>query len=194
MKPVRQIIDESLKKMKEEIFPMTAIEEEVPKEMIDNSLEAEEDYIGWKAIKSEITNSEISKLEKELKCKLPKSYKEFLQYKYFMELHLADFAIRIHNILPKSKLENLKELNLNYNLPKEIIEKGYFYFADFHDFGLLAFDTNKPKEENEFEVIFMMHDNFENKYIYAKSFKELLNFDENYSNSFIEKLNEMNKK
>jgi len=194
MKSVSQIIDISLKKMKVEIIPMTAIEEEVPLEMIDNSIDSEEDYIGWKAIKSKITIHEISKLEKDLKCKLPKSYKAFLQYKYLLELNLSDCAIRIHNVLPTSKLESLKKLNLKYHLSEEIIGKGYFYFADFYDLGLLAFDTNIPKEENEFEVIFIMHDDFENKYIYANSFKELLNLGEGYSNNFIEKLNDINKK
>jgi len=191
MKTIHQVIDDSLKKMKEEFFPMTAPEEIVPKEMIDLSIDAEEEYIGWKAIPSKITNEEILRLENDLKCKLPKSYKEFLQYKYFMELHLPDIAIRIHNILPDSKLENLRYMNLEVNVPEEIIEKGYFYFGDFSDYGLLVFDTNKLKEENEFEVIFMMHDDFESKYIYANSFTELMNFDENQSNRFIEKLNNL---
>lgn len=112
MKTIHQIIDDSFKKMKEEIFPMMSIEDEVPKEMIDSSVEAEEDYIRWKAIPSKITDKELSSFEEELKCKLPKSYKDFLQYKYFMELQLPDIAIKFNGILPNSNLENLKEMNL----------------------------------------------------------------------------------
>lgn len=40
----------------------------------------------------------------------------------------------------------------------------------------------------------MMHDNLEDKYVYAKSFKELMNHDKDQSNKFIERLNKMNKK
>ena len=108
MKLIHQIIDDSFQKMKKDFFSMTSIKSEVPEEMIDASLETEGDYIGWKAISSEITNNEILKFEEELKCKLPKPYKEFLKYKYFIELHLSDISIRLHNILPKSKLDKLK--------------------------------------------------------------------------------------
>ncbi|MFK8006055.1 MAG: SMI1/KNR4 family protein [Saprospiraceae bacterium] len=193
MKSIYQIVDDSLQKMREQFFPMTGIIEEVPKEMIDLSLETEEDYIGWKAIPSQITDKELLEFEEELNCKLPNSYKHFLQYKYFMELHLQDVAIRLHHFFPKSKLEKLEKMNLDSSFSKEILRKGYFYFADFYDFGLLTFDTNQPKEENEFEIVFFMYDDLKNKYLYSKSFTELMNSDENQSNNFIERLNQLDK-
>ena len=180
--------------MREEIFPMLAIFDQVPKEMIDKSIETEEDYIGWRAIPSTITKEDLAILELDLNCKLPESYKAFLRYKYFLELRLSDIAIRFPKHLPNSKLKVLKKLNLEFHLPQKLISKGYFCFADFHDYGILAFNTNIPKDNNEFEVVVIMHDNLDQKYFYANSFKELMNFEHNRSNEFIEMMNNLNKK
>ena len=189
MKLVKEVIDQLLAKMKDDFFPMTAVEETVPEIMKDDSMETDEDYIGWKAISSDINNNDISNLESELNCTLPESYKEYLKYKYLMELYLFDSAVKLHTILPTTKLDALREMNLNYNDPKEIIKKGYFYFADFHDYGLLTFDTNSINEENEHKIVFMMHDDLQEKYLYANSFSELLNQDSSYSNEFIDRYN-----
>lgn len=189
MKTIFQVIDEALQRMKKEHFPMTAVAEEVPTSMVDLSIEAEEDYIGWNAIPSTIDDEEISEFEQELNCTLPTSYKQFLQYKFFMELHLEDTAIKLHNILPDTRMEHFKIMNINMAPRDEIIDKGYFYFADFHDYGSLLFDMNQPKEDNEFEVLLVMQDDLDDKHVYAKSFTELLNFDKNQSNRFIEKYN-----
>lgn len=67
-KSIAEIIDERLARMKEEIFPMTGIEGFVPEEMIDESIEKEDDYVGWKAIESDISDQDILNLEKKVKC------------------------------------------------------------------------------------------------------------------------------
>jgi SMI1-KNR4 cell-wall len=193
MQSISQVVDTALKKMREDIFPMMFFEEEIPIEMVDTSIESDGEYIGWKAIPSTITDSAINELEERIRFKLPDSYKGFLKYKHFAELHLEDTAIQLAKNLPKSCLEKLIEMNFETLETEYIIEQGYFYFADFQDYGLLAFNFNKPKENNEYEIVFIHHEDLENKHFYANNFDELLNFDGDESNRFIVKQNEKNK-
>lgn len=190
MKTIEQIVDDSLERMRKDVFPMMTCTDNFPKEMIDESIECEDEgYFGWKPIPSTISDDEIVQLESDLNCQLPKSYKSFLQYLYFEELYFEDPAIRFPKNLPNKSLQSLKEKNLEYHDPEMIIDKGYFYFADFDDYGLLVFDTNKPAIDNEFEILYIDHEEFEDKYLYAKNFTEFMNFDAHQSNRFIEFLN-----
>lgn len=188
MKTIQQIVDEALERMRKDVFPMMTFYDNFPQEMVDESIECEDQgYFGWKPIPSTISNDEIAQLESDLNCKLPKSYKVFLQYLHFAELYLDDIAIGFPKNLPSQLPQLLKERNEYYD--GELVNNGYFQFADFHDYGLLVFDTNKPIVDNEFEVLYIDHEEFEDKFLYAKNFTELMNYDAGQSNRFIEFLN-----
>ncbi len=39
-----------------------------------------------------------------------------------------------------------------------LIEKGYIPFADWSDWGLICFDTNKSKENNNYPIVLWDHE------------------------------------
>lgn len=186
---LKKIIDESLHEMsKTDISMMTPAE--VPKEMRDDSIEKMDDWIGWKPIASIIEDSDINRIEKIIDYPLPLSYREFLKYKHFYQLIIPDRGVNLPGILPDKELTFLKELVFEMGEPDLILGQGYIYFADFEDYGLLCFNANIKAKNNEYPVVFIDHEDFDDIHLYANNFKELLNADEERGNRFIDFLNE----
>lgn len=186
---LHKIIDDSLEKMsKSEILMMTPAE--IPEEMQDNSIKKSDDWGGWRPIKSQIQDTEIGQLESEIGFPLPHSYREFLKFKHFFSLVIPDRAVVFSGVLPNERLSFLKENIFEMMIPEEIIGRGYIYFADFEDYGLLCFNANEKVENNEYPVVFMDHENLEEVHLYANNFRELMEADEERGNRFIEYLND----
>ena len=142
-------------------------------------------------INSIIEDSDIEQLEKEIGCPLPKSYRAFLKYKHFFEIRIPDSAVKLPSILPDKNLTFLRELVFEMMEPEFIIGRGYIYFADFDDDGILCFNANEKSEDNEYPIVYIDHENTDDIHLYANKFKELMEANEERGNRFIDYLNDI---
>lgn len=85
----------------------------------------------------------------------------------------------------------LRDLVFDSFEPELLIGRGYIYFADFHDYGLLCFDANEVRSDNEYPVVYIDHENLEEVHSYASNFYDLLTGDSERGNRFIDYLNEL---
>lgn len=188
MEKIESIVEHCLEEMSKNksvmMFPG-----EIPAEMLDDTIKPNNDWKGWKPTKSIIEDSDLEKLEAKIGYKLPQSYKIFLKYKHFYELRIPDHAVSFPSHLPDKNLSSLLEYVFEYMDPDQLIGKGYIYFADFCDYGLLCFDTNEKVEKEEYPIVYIDHENLEMNHRYANHFLELLEGDEETGNRFIDKLN-----
>lgn len=164
---------------------------DIPEEMLDPSIEPSNDSRGWKPIKSILTDDDLDKLEGKIGHPLPHSYREFLQYKHFYSLIISDRAVNFPDHLPDKEVNFLLGHVFNYMIPEKIIGKGYIYFADFEDYGLLCFDTNEKRENNEYPIVYIDHEDLEDIHLYANNFLELLEADADRGDGFVEYLNSL---
>lgn len=189
MEWLEKIVDETLAKMSKEDILMKVPDPDMPKEMFDSSVSCENDWKGWKAIKSVFNDSDLNRLERILGIKLPISYRYFLMYKHFYQLSIPDFAVNLHTHLPDENLDGFKEFLYEYE-PESLIEKGLIYFADFQDYGLLCFDSTEKRENNDYPIVYIDHEELSIKHHYANNFKEMLLEDRERGNRFVLELNE----
>jgi len=194
MKWLENIIDSALEKMSEEQILMSRPDPNMPKEMFDPNISSESDWKGWKPIPSILNDSDLSRLEEMIGIELPLSYHHFLKYKHFYELEISDYAVNLHSHLPDKSLESFKELFFEYFDPEYLIERGLIYFADFQDYGLLCFDSNEKRENNEYPIVYIDHEELSTKLHYSENFKELMSADRERGNRFITELNEFYRK
>lgn len=189
MEWLQKIIDNVLHEMsKTEILMMTPAD--VPKAMQDHSIRKIDDWSGWKPIKSTITDSTIDKLEKDIGFSLPLTYREFLKTKYFFKLKIPDRAVQFPEFLPDQELSFLGERVSNMLESELVIGRGYIYFADFEDHGLLCFNANEKVENNEYPIVYIDHEDLNDIHLYANNFRELMEADEEHGNRFIDSLND----
>ena len=190
MEWLEKIIDDALDKMAKEEILMSRPDPNMPIEMFDPNIPSESDWKGWKPIPSVLDDSDLNKLEKMIGIELPLSYRHFLKHKHFYELEISDYAVNLHAHLPDKSLESFKELFFEYFDPGYLIEKGLICFADFQDYGLLCFDSNIKRENNEYPIVFIDHEDLTTKHNYSNDFKELMTADRERGNRFIMELNE----
>ena len=189
MEWLEKIIDETLDKMAKEEILMKKPDPNMPYEMLDSSIESESDWKGWKPIPSVLDNSDLNRLEKMIGIELPASYRRLLTYKHYYELDIPDFAVNFPTHLPDKNLDGFKKWFFEYYEPEHLIEKGFIYFADFQDYGLLCFDSNVKRKNNEYPIVFIDHEDLTTNHNYSNDFKELITADRERGNRFIIELN-----
>ena len=186
---VENIVDKVFDKMSQEKILMKQPDPNMPKEMVDNTIPVDDDWLGWKPIKSILDDSDLDQIEEMIGIKLPMSYRKLLKYKHFYELDIDDHAVNFNSHLPDKSLQGFKELYFDFYDPKYIIKRGYIHFAEFEDYGLLCFDSNKKSLDNEYPIVFIDHDDLTKTHFYANNLKELMHADEDRGNRFIIDLN-----
>jgi len=194
MEWLENIIDKTLDKMAKEEILMKRPDPNMPNEMFDSTIESDSDWKGWKPIPSVLNDSDLNKLEKMIGIELPLSYRHFLKYKHFYELDISDFAVNFPTHLPDKSLDGFKEWFFEYYEPELLIGKGLIYFAGFQDYGLLCFDSNVKRENNEYPIVFIDHEDLTTTHHYSDDFKELMTADRERGNRFIMELNEYYRK
>ncbi|MEO0788345.1 MAG: SMI1/KNR4 family protein, partial [Bacteroidota bacterium] len=113
----------------------------------------------WKTIPSTITKNEIFRIEKFYNTKLPKSFHDFLQYKFYMDLEVGELSWRLFDLLPAGRLQSwIEVLERDY---RELIDDGYLVFGE-SDQLCLCFNSNIVVADNDHEV--GMVDLLERKY------------------------------
>ena len=130
----------------------------IPREMQDETKAATDDWLPWKSIDSAVSIDDIKDLEQKINLRYPALYTEFLRYKHFCELWpVADITFFRHN------LDNWKKTLLNHYqkswLPEKLIGRGYIYFADYSDWGIVCFDTTQQNSSDlDCPVIIIDHE------------------------------------
>lgn len=179
MEKINKVIDKYFDFM-DEIGGVTFIDSMIPNCMIDYTKKSEfEGKLYWKAINSLVSESEIQELEGYYNHKLPKSYKEFLQHRHFIELELGGYCIRFFKNLPNTFVEDTKIEIENYYW--NLIERNYLPFAALSDYGVLCFDANVSKPDNEYPILSFDHeDEFGESESYSPDFESMFQeFEEN---------------
>ncbi|WP_435579079.1 SMI1/KNR4 family protein [Gilvibacter sp.] len=190
MQRIQEIVDIALAKMAEAKVQMM-FPGPIPEAMQDPTIEPSNDWRGWKPIPSVLTDQDLTVVETKIGHALPESYKSFLKHKHFYELSIEDKDVNFPSHLPDKELNFLLELVFNAIVPDRIIGKGYIYFADFQDYGLLCFDTNMSAENNDYPVVYIDIDDLNTAHRYADNFLDLLEGDSQRGNRFVEYLNGM---
>jgi hypothetical protein len=173
---IQEIVDETLARMRAVAINMM-VPGEIPEEMLDTSILGSEDWRAWKAIPSIVTDVDLDRLEGKIGRKLPPSYRELLQYKHFGCLDIPNRAVRLFSHWPDHHFRHLVNHIHNYD-SEGLIDQGYIYFADFEDYGYLCFDTNVPRENNEWKVVYIDHEELDVVHDYAENFLALLEGDD----------------
>lgn len=187
---LKKVIDDALDKMTKEEVLMKQPDPNMPEEMYDTSIPSDSDWKGWKPIPSVLNDSDIDKLETIIGIKLPLTYRCYLTYKHFYELEIPDFSANLHAHLPDKSLNSFKALYFEYFEPEYLIEKGFIYFADFQDYGLLCFDSNEKRVNNEYPIVCLDHDDLTTKHFYSNNFEDFMTADRERGNRFVIYLNE----
>jgi hypothetical protein len=188
MDKIDSIVEKCLDEMsKEKILMM--MPGDIPEEMLDRSIEPSDDWRGWKPVNSIVDDHDLDEVEKKIGHKLPLTYREFLKYKHWYSLRIPDRSVNFPHHKPDKKLSFLSDYVFEYMEPELIIGRGYIYFADFEDYGLLCFDTNQKAENNEYRIVYIDHEDLDDIHVYANNFTELLEADKEAGNRFIDKLN-----
>lgn len=142
---VHQFIDGNLKTIL--LNDMMRLPGRIPLAMQDDTKTATDDWLPWKPIESTVSKNDIEELEQKIGLHYPKLYVEFLQYKHFCELWpVAEIDFFGHEI-DNWRQTLLKRYHDSW-LPEQLIGKGYIYFADYSDWGIVCFDTNEQRSDD----------------------------------------------
>jgi hypothetical protein len=168
---IKAIIDIYLQKWID--IELNTLPVQIEPEMTDQNQNKIEDWNFWYPINSTVTDSEIEDFEKQVGYVLPTDYKTFLKHKHFYELHISEVSFTSHPV----NTWRVKQTEIIFEgYPAEyLIEKGYLPFANWSDWGLLCFDTNSNKEDNNYPIVLWDHeiaDEVEPKYT---DFLDLMN-------------------
>ena len=101
----------------------------------------------WKPIESTVTDRQLIELEKSIGYDLPVSFKDFLKYKHFIELHIGEVEFFSH---PSSDWQKHILEPIFDGYPTDcLIEKGLMPFANYSDWGHVCFNlTNMINNES----------------------------------------------
>ena len=141
---------------------------------IDTEKPEKDGLLAWKATDSFITDNEILEVEKELLHSLPESFKFYLKYKNFYDLDMLSDVWLFKPLIPKVWKEKILDSTFN-GYPREFVyDKGLIPFANYSDWGLTCFNTNKSTDGSEYEIVVWDHENPTEFEVKAENFQKLL--------------------
>ena len=130
----------------------------MPVEMQDEARVAEDDWIPWKPIPSTVTEHDIQALEQKINLRYPDLYKAFLCHKHFYEFWSEQEVNFFSHGINEWK-DTLLNAYFNSWDPTKLIERGYICFADYSDWGIVCFDTNHQRpEDNDCPIVLIDHE------------------------------------
>jgi hypothetical protein len=141
-------------------------------EMSDTDQDPDEEWRIWYPINSKVTNSELEDFENKIGYKLPDDYKIFLKHKHFYELYMSEMLFCKHPV-NTWQTEQIKNIFDTY-APEYLIAKGYLPFADWSDWGVLCFDTNRNKEDCNYPIVLWDHEVFDEVEDHATNFFDMI--------------------
>ncbi|WP_428224503.1 SMI1/KNR4 family protein [Flavobacterium sp.] len=177
---IKSIIDTNLKHWLE--IGLNELPIKIEEEMSHPNNKKEKEYQTWLPIESKVSDAEIEEFETQLGHKLPFDYKVFLKHKHFYELQISEVSFCSHPI----NIWRAKQSEMIFDgYPTEyLIEIGYIPFANWSDWGLLCFDTNRNKDNNNYPIVLWDHEMAEDVNDVYKDFYDLMtNIEANKNNS-----------
>ena len=169
-KTIKNIIDTYLKKWLD--IGLNKLPGQIETEMSDPSQDKKEEWRIWFPIDSKVTDDEIEEIEGQIGSKLPDDYKVFLKHKHFYDLHISEVSFCRHPV--NTWRARLTEMIFDGYQTEYLIEKGYIPFADWSDWGLLCFDTNRNKENNNYPIVLWYHETADEVKDEYKDFYDLI--------------------
>lgn len=160
---IKRIIDAYLKRLVE--HEGNVLPKKIELEMTDPNQNKNEEWEIWFPVASKVKDDEIKELENQLGCKYPDDYRMFLKHKHFYELYISEASFYEHPI--NSWKKSLTETIFREELKNDLLAKGFIPFANWEDWGLLCFDTNRNRKDCNYPIVLWDHewpDKFENKY------------------------------
>ncbi|GEP90002.1 SMI1 / KNR4 family (SUKH-1) [Chitinophaga terrae (ex Kim and Jung 2007)] len=151
---IKNIIDTHLNKWVEDELNKLPIE--IDPAMAGPVNEDDDDWNTWLPIPSTVTDAEIEDFEKQLGHKLPGDYKTFLKHRHFYELQIGEVSFCSHPV--NTWRADLAEKIFEGYPTKYLLDKGYIPFADWSDWGLLCFDTNRNQQDHNYPVVLWDHE------------------------------------
>lgn len=130
----------------------------LPDSMRDDSIPPSNDWHGWKAIPSSVTELDLDTLERETGLPFPPLYREFLRYRHF--LSLTECGIRFQRHLPTNWSHVLRKAYY-HSWPRErILDVGLLPFGSesMIDAGPVCFDTRQRDATGDCPVVFWNHE------------------------------------
>ncbi len=128
----------------------------LPAAMRDESIPSSDDWVGWKAIDSTVTDAELNSLEQEAGLGFPPLYRDFLKYRHFVDL--TERGVRFERHRPDEWDDRLRKRYLHSR--DRIMDAGLLPFGDEvqMDAGPVCFDTNRRDGAGDCPVIFWDHE------------------------------------
>ena len=160
---IKNIIDQYLKKWVDN--ELNSLPINIEPEMADPNQDKNEEWKTWFPIDSKVTNTEIEEIENRIGHKFPKDYKTFLKHKHFYELQISEASFCENPI--NTWRASLSEMIFNGFSSGFLIEKRFIPFANWSDWGVLCFDTNRNKDDGNYPVVLWDHkaaNQFQDKY------------------------------
>lgn len=167
---IKNIIDTYLTKLVD--FELNNLPGQIETEMSEPNQDKTEECRIWYPIDSKVTDGEIEEIEERIGYSLPDDYKTFLKHKHFYELHISEVSFCRHPV--NTWISGLSEMIFGGYPTEYLIEKGYIPFADWSDWGLLCFDTNRNQSDNNYPIVLWNHEMVDEVQDQSKDFYELI--------------------
>jgi hypothetical protein len=130
----------------------------LPHSMRDDSVPSSDDWVGWKAIPSTVTNAQLNALEEETGLAFPPHYREFLCYQHFVGL--TERGLRFEPHLCDEWAIALRKLYFQSWRRDRILDVGLLPFGSesLMDAGPVCFDTRCRTSSGDCPVVYWDHD------------------------------------
>lgn len=180
---IRNIIDTYLNKWVD--IELNKIPGPIEPAMAGPHQDAQEKWRSWLPIDSKVTDADIKEMEARIGYGLPDDYKILLQHKHFYELHLSEVSFCSHPV--NAWRASLTAMIFDGYPTAYLLEKGYIPFADWSDWGLVCFDTNRNQSDKNYPIVLWDHEMPDQVQDQYKDFYELITkLDEEASNNISE--------
>lgn len=147
---IKSVVDKVLTPSQSE-FAFQAPDVLVPEYMLDQTRSSPfEGIVYWKPVPTDITEATFQAFETSLGYELPETYKQFLSYRYFIELNFKHDAIFFRHTASWTKdyFDTLSQTEFS-----ETVGSGYIPFANINDQGYFCFDASWQVPDNEYPIV-----------------------------------------
>jgi hypothetical protein len=130
----------------------------LPEPMQDLSIPPSDDWVGWRPIPSTVTDADLDALEGETGLAFPPLYRDFLQYRHFVDL--TETGVRFERHLCSDWRETLRKAYFRSWPRERVLSVGLLPFGDeaFMDAGPVCFDTRRRAADGDCPVVFWDHE------------------------------------
>lgn len=130
----------------------------LPDSMRDDSIPPSDDWVGWKAIPSTVTEAGLNALERETGLQYPPLYRDFLRYCHFVSL--TEVGVRFERHLSDDWSTVLRNAYFHSWPRQGILDVGLLPFGSQAqmDAGPVCFDTKHRDAAGDCPVVFWDHE------------------------------------